>query len=55
MSVEYPLVAPFPWFGGKSRAADVVWQALGNVDNYVEPFAGLRAGNRKTNGFVGGV
>lgn len=38
-----PLVAPFPWFGGKSRAADVVWQALGAVDNYVEPFAGSAA------------
>lgn len=21
--------APFPWFGGKSRAADLVWRALG--------------------------
>jgi hypothetical protein len=34
------LVAPFPWFGGKSRAAPLIWQALGNPDNYVEPFAG---------------
>ncbi len=42
MAIE-SLVAPFPWFGGKSRAADVVWQALGNVDNYVEPFAGSAA------------
>ena len=35
--------APFPWFGGKSRVASVVWQAIGNVDNYVEPFAGSLA------------
>jgi len=37
------LVAPFPYFGGKSRAADQVWQAFGEVDNYVEPFAGSAA------------
>ena len=30
------LVAPFPYFGGKSRAADQVWEALGEVENYVE-------------------
>ena len=35
--------APFPWFGGKSRAAPLVWRALGNVKNYVEPFAGSLA------------
>lgn len=43
MIVSENLVAPFPWFGGKSRAAGVVWQALGAVDNYVEPFAGSAA------------
>lgn len=37
------LKAPFPWFGGKSRAAPVIWAALGNVPNYVEPFAGSLA------------
>jgi hypothetical protein len=37
------LKAPFPWFGGKSRVADVVWRAFGDVDNYVEPFAGSLA------------
>ena len=37
------LRAPFPWFGGKSRAADLVWQRLGPVPNYVEPFAGSLA------------
>lgn len=35
--------APFPWFGGKSRAADLIWSRLGDVDNYVEPFAGSLA------------
>lgn len=32
--------APFPWYGGKSNAASLVWRAFGNVPNYVEPFAG---------------
>lgn len=38
-----PLRAPFPWFGGKSRAAALIWQAFGDVPNYVEPFAGSLA------------
>ena len=33
------LRAPFPWFGGKSRVAHIVWSRFGNCDNYVEPFA----------------
>jgi DNA adenine methylase len=37
------LRAPFPYFGGKRRAASLVWEALGNVANYVEPFAGSAA------------
>lgn len=37
------LRAPFPWFGGKSRAAPIVWGAFGEVANYVEPFAGSLA------------
>ena len=37
------LKAPFPWFGGKRRVAPQVWAALGDVDNYVEPFAGSLA------------
>ena len=32
--------APFPWFGGKSQAADTVWSLLGDVPHYVEPFFG---------------
>lgn len=30
--------APFPQFGGKSKAAHLVWDRFGNVSNYVEPF-----------------
>lgn len=31
------------WFGGKSRVASTVWEALGDVQNYVEPFFGSGA------------
>lgn len=37
------LTAPFPWFGGKRGVAARVWQAFGQVKNYVEPFAGSAA------------
>jgi hypothetical protein len=37
------LKAPFPWFGGKSRVADVIWSRFGNVPNYIEPFFGSGA------------
>src|SRR5258708_18120294 len=37
------LKAPLPWFGGKSRAADLIWPRFGPVGNYVEPFAGSLA------------
>ena len=37
------LQAPFPWFGGKSRVAGLVWDRFGDVRNYVEPFAGSLA------------
>lgn len=37
------LRAPFPWFGGKSRVAHIVWDRFGDVPNYVEPFAGSLA------------
>ena len=33
----------FPYFGGKRRAAAQVWQALGTVDRYIEPFFGSGA------------
>jgi DNA adenine methylase len=35
--------APFPYFGGKSRVAHVVWERFGQVRNYVEPFCGSAA------------
>lgn len=35
--------APFPYFGGKSKAAPLVWALLGDVDHYVEPFYGTGA------------
>ena len=38
-----PLLAPFPWFGGKKRVAAVVREMLGNVRGYVEPFFGSGA------------
>jgi hypothetical protein len=34
---------PWPWFGGKTHAAPHVWTALGDVEHYVEPFAGSLA------------
>ena len=34
---------PFPYFGGKSDAAALVWSALGDVCHYVEPFMGSLA------------
>jgi hypothetical protein len=37
------LAAPFPYFGGKRRAAPRIWQALGDPAGYVEPFAGSAA------------
>ena len=37
------LKAPFPYFGGKSIIADEVWARFGDVQNYVEPFAGTLA------------
>ncbi len=46
MSIETnvaPLRAPFPYFGGKRRIATRVWEALGDVRHYVEPFCGSAA------------
>lgn len=38
------LVAPFPWFGGKRKIADLAWRVFGkDVPNYVEPFFGSGA------------
>jgi DNA adenine methylase len=37
------LRSPFPWFGGKSRVSELVWDRFGDVSNYVEPFFGSGA------------
>lgn len=37
------LKAPFPYMGGKSKIARVVWQRFGDVPNLVEPFFGSGA------------
>ena len=37
------LTAPFPYFGGKRRAAPIIWRELGDPGGYVEPFAGSAA------------
>ena len=35
--------APFTYFGGKSTIANLIWDALGDVKYYLEPFAGSAA------------
>lgn len=43
VSSNVALTAPFPYFGGKSRVASLVWQALGDPSIYCEPFFGSGA------------
>ena len=43
MTLQNSAKAPFPWFGGKSKAAPLVWALLGDTDHYVEPFFGSGA------------
>lgn len=44
LAKQQELRAPFPWFGGKRRVADVGWRAFGStVPNMIEPFAGSLA------------
>lgn len=40
---DKPLKAPFPWFGGKSKVAPIVWEMFGDVERYREPFFGSGA------------
>lgn len=35
--------APFPYFGGKSTVAPIIWKALGQPKHYIEPFFGSGA------------
>ena len=37
------LRAPFPYFGGKRRWAELIWERFGKPDRYLEPFAGSLA------------
>jgi hypothetical protein len=37
------LKCPFPYFGGKSKVAELVWRKLGDPSNYIEPFCGSAA------------
>lgn len=37
------LRAPFSWWGGKRKFAQSVWQAMGDVESYIEPFGGSLA------------
>jgi DNA adenine methylase len=37
------LRSPYPWFGGKSMVAPLVWSRLGDVRNFVDPFLGSAA------------
>ena len=38
-----PLTSLFPYYGGKSQVAPILWQSLGEVRHYLEPFAGSLA------------
>lgn len=38
-----PVLAPFPYFGGKAMVAANVWERFGDAQNYVEPFFGSGA------------
>ncbi len=35
--------SPFPYFGGKSTVSHIVWDAIGDVPHYIEPFFGSGA------------
>jgi hypothetical protein len=35
--------APFPYFGGKTHAAPIIWRALGDPAHFVDPFCGSLA------------
>lgn len=38
-----PLLAPFPYFGGKRHVGNLAWKLMGDPAAYVEPFAGSAA------------
>lgn len=40
MSTIKQIKSPYPYFGSKRRIVKDIWDRLGNVENYIEPFAG---------------
>lgn len=38
--MQEKLKSPYPYFGSKSKVADIIWKAFGNIQNYIEPFCG---------------
>lgn len=62
-NAEAEFLAPFPWFGGKSRVARAVWKRFGQIGTFIEPFFGSGAmllnrplpfeGNETVNDFDG--
>ena len=34
-TVKVDIRSPFPWFGGKSAASELIWKRFGDVKNYV--------------------
>ena len=43
-TIKQPILkAPFPYPGGKSKVASMVWDRFGDVDNFIEPFCGTMA------------
>ena len=41
--MKQPIKSPYPYFGGKRKAAGIVWDRFGDVKNFVEPFFGSGA------------
>lgn len=37
------IIPPYPYFGKKSKVAQIIWDAIGDVDTYIEPFFGSGA------------
>ena len=40
---DEPLLAPFPYFGGKRSLAEDIWRRFGSPSQYIEPFCGSAA------------
>ena len=43
VAAQPALKSPYPYFGGKSRVARLVWGRFGEVKNFVDPFFGSNA------------